>query len=114
MFQFHRLEQQEPALRRQIIGQMGAVARVRPDHRHVDRIERLQTPLAGDLEPPDRFDLVAEKLHADRLVPIGSENVDDASPNRELAGQLHGRGVEEIVLHEPFRQRTDGHRVADP
>ena len=92
---------------------MGPIGDAGPDNRHVDRVERLQAPLAGNLKPPDRFDLVAEELDAHRPVPVGSEDVDDAAADGKLAGQLHGRGVEKIVFHQPFGQLADGHGVAD-
>ena len=101
LLQFHRLQQQEPALRRQVVGQVGPVGRGRPDNRHVDRLQRLQTPLAGNLEPPDRFDLVAEELHAHRPIPVGRKDVEDPAADGELAGQLHGRRVEKTVFHQP-------------
>ncbi len=67
-------------------------------------VERLQAPLAGDLEPADRLDLVAEELDPHRLVPVGGEDVDDPAAHGELAGQLHGRRVVEAVLDQPLRQ----------
>ena len=56
-------------------------------------VQARQAPLAGDLESADRFDLVAEELDPDRVVPVGGEDVDDAAPPRELARQLDGRRV---------------------
>ena len=114
--QFARLDQQEPASRRQIVGQVALVrvgpacragprvvcrARTGParqagptwlrpacillrgtpaaQRRQVDRLQVRQAPLAGDLEPADRLDLVAEELDAHRVVPVGGEDVDDAA-----------------------------------
>ncbi len=100
-------------MRRQIIGQVRPIGCARPDDRHVDLFERLQTSLAGDLEPPNRLDLVAEELHAHRPIPVGREDVDNSAAKGKLAGQLHCRGVEQAVFHQPLGQPIDGHRAAD-
>ena len=119
-FQFARLDQQEPASRRKIVGQMshaplatGTGARgegqgVRGCRRCHLRLHcvhapttavtstvssRSQAPLALHLKRPDRFDFVAEQLDPHGLEPVGSKNVDDAAATGELAGQLYGGRV---------------------
>src|SRR6478752_1316677 len=42
--------------------------------------------LVGGVEPPHSFDLVAEKVEADRLALAGGKQVDDRATDRELAG----------------------------
>ena len=102
LFQLARLDQQKPTLRRQEVGQVGPVLEVRLKNRHVDRIERGQASLTGDLEAADRLDLIAEQLDADRVVPVGCEDVDDAPADRELAGQLDRRGLVEAAQQQPL------------
>ena len=114
-FQFSRLDQQEPASRRQVIRQVGQAAgsgeqgagsrscdsacsllpapRSCTDRRDINRLEPLQASLACHLELPDRLDLIAEQLDPHGVEPVGSKDVDDSAAMRELAGQFHGRRV---------------------
>ena len=74
-------------------------------------VQRLQAPLAGDLEPADRLDLVAEELDPHRLVPVGGEDVEDAAAAGELAGQFDRAGVVEAALDQPPQQGRPRRRV---
>ena len=53
------------------------------------RVHRLQGALVGDREGADLVDLVAEELHAQRVLLGGREHVHDASPDSELTALLH-------------------------
>ena len=92
---------------------MGTIERALAHDRHVDRLQRLQAPLAGNLEPPDRLDFVAEELDAHRPIPIGGEDIDDPAAERKLAGQLDRRSADQPVLDQPAGQLLDRHRPAD-
>ena len=109
-----RLDQQEPACRRQVVGEVLAIVVARVEHRDVDRVERRQAALRGDFEAADRFDLVAEQLDPHRIVPVGGEDIDDAAARRELARQLDGRRVLKPMLDQPAQQLLHVQRVAAP
>jgi hypothetical protein len=55
-------------------------------------------PLVGRVERPQRVDLVAEELDADRQIHRRREDIDDPAPSRELAaaGDLGDRRVAEM------------------
>jgi len=74
-FQLRRLEQQHPASRGQQAAEMFVLDRLRVEDRDVDRIERSQAALTSDFETADRLDFVAKQLHANRLEPIGREDI---------------------------------------
>ena len=59
---------------------------------------------------PDRLDLVAEELDADRVGRVGGEDVEDAAADAELAGHLDDLGPRHAALEQPGRQVFDGHR----
>ncbi len=89
-------------------------AAARVEHRDFHRLQLGQASLTGDLETRDRLHLVAKQLHADRVEPVGGENVEDPAPHRELARQLHGRRVVEPVLRQPTGQLGKLDLVAHP
>jgi len=102
-FEFLGLDEEEPTGSWHIARQVPA-ARHRPvDHAQVDRFPLPKAPLARHLEASDRLDVVTEELHADRVVPVGREEVDDSAPVREFARQFHRRDVLEAVFHQPPR-----------
>ncbi len=112
LFEFHRFDQQKPALRREIVGEMGAIVNSRREDRQFDFDKRAKASLAGNLEPPQRFDPVTEKLHPRRIVPIRREYVHDPAANGELAGQFHRRQILESVFHEPAGKILDAEFLA--
>ena len=81
--------------------------------RERDRVPAIERALGFDVEGPDRFDLVAEKLDADRVGRIRGEDVEDAAADAELAGYLDDLGPRHSALEQPCRQLFDGHGVAD-
>ena len=103
-FDVGRFDQGEPAFRRQIIGKVLAVVGAGRQRGHLDRIERVEAALAGDFEAADRFDRVAKKFDPHRLVPVGSEQVENAAAMRQFAGQLDGAGGVKSMLDQPGEQ----------
>ena len=66
-----------------LVGQEQLAARRRPE-----TLDRLEGALVGDREGPDLVDLVAEELHAERVLLGRREDVDDAAAHGELAALL--------------------------
>ena len=99
-----RLDQQKPALRRQMTGQMGLVANGRIEHRQVDTLQSCQAALAGHLETPQGVNLVAKELHTHRIEPVGGENIEQSAADGKLTGKFHGRGAVKFVFNEPASQ----------
>ena len=66
-----------------VLGQQQLAARWRPQ-----TVRLLDRALVGHRERADLLDLVAEELHAQRVLLRGREDVDDATPDRELAASL--------------------------
>ena len=67
-----------------VVGEQQLAARRRPQPLH-----RLEGALVGDGEAADLVDLVAEELHAQRVLLGRREDVDDAAAHGELAALLH-------------------------
>ena len=88
------------------------------DHRHggpvvveplADRNDQKLVGRAGGslcrrVEPPQRFDHVADKLDACRLEVAGREDVDDAAANRERPVLLNRVFASEPRIHEKVRE----------
>ena len=62
----------------------------------------MQRPLRERREGPERLDLVAEELHAQRVATGGREDVHEAASDGELPALLHS--VDALVAgeREPF------------
>ena len=78
-----------------------------------DRVPTVERALGFRVERPDRFDLVAEELDADRVGRIRRKDVEDAATDAELAGDIHDLGSGHAALQQPARQFLDRHRIAD-
>ena len=66
------------------VGEQQLAARRRPQPVLGD----LERALVGDLEPADLLDVVAQELHAQRVLLGGREDVEDAAAHGELAAPL--------------------------
>ena len=69
---------------------------------HRDALAGLAGSLRGDVEKPDGIDLVAEELQSNGMLHRQGKDVDNASPNRELADAVHhgnalDAGVREVA-----------------
>ena len=60
--------------------------------------------MGDDVERPQRFDLVAVEFDADRAIPIGREEVDDAAAASECARALDCIGGPPAARTEPVGQ----------
>jgi len=109
-----RLDEQQPARSRQVLGQVAAALLRAVDHADLHFRNLPQAPLGGNLEAADRVDLVAEQLDPHRVGPVARENVEESAAERDLAGQLDGRGGVEAVLPEPRRQLVRIEFIARP
>ena len=112
-FDLLRLDQQEPACRREVGGQIGSRC-CGSGSRTVISIASSDCRLRwlDDFEAAQRFDLVAEQLDPHRVVPIGGEDVDNAAARRELARQPDGGGVYKALVGHPAEQF--GHVSSSP
>ena len=73
---------------------------------------RLDAPLRGHVECPDRLHLIAEEFNAYWVQRIGREDVQDATPQRELTGQLDCRGALRTLLGQPMGELLHVERFA--
>ena len=112
-----RLEQGDPGPFGEEFGRVAEAGRVgflEPERGgQGDRVPAIERALGFDVERPDRLDLVAEELDADRVGRVGREDVEDAAADAELAGDLDDLGPRHAALEQPAGQFLDGHRVAD-
>ena len=92
------------------LGQVEAALRGRPDRRAFDRVQRA---LREGRERADALDLVAEELDAQRLAAGGRVDVDDPSPERELAALLHPVDALVACEGEVLGERVDPRLLAD-
>ena len=74
-----------------------------------DGVPAVERALGFGVEGPDRLDLVAEELDADRLGRVGGEDVEDAAAEAELAGDLDDLGPRHPPLEQPAGQLFDRH-----
>ncbi len=109
-----RLEQGDPGPLREKIdgmaeaGRIGVLEAERGGQR--DRVPAVERALGFDVERPDRLDLVAEELDADRVGRVGGKDVEDAAADAELAGDLDDLGPRHSAFEQPRRQVFDGRR----
>ena len=107
-----RLEQGDPGSLGKVIdgmaeaGQIGVFQAERGGQR--DRVPAIERALRFDVEGPDRLDLVAEKLDADRVGRVGGKDVEDTAAHAELAGHLDDLGPRHSAVQQPGRQVFDG------
>ena len=71
-------------------------------------VERFDRTLCRRVEPPDRFDRVADELDADRMRLAGREYVHDPAARTELAMLIDGILAREAGCRQPIAER---HRV---
>ena len=63
--------------------------------------------LVGGVEAADGFNLVAEKVEAERLLLAAREQIDNAAANGELAAIMHGVGADIAIALEHGGQPCD-------
>ncbi len=71
------------------------------ERREVDRLERRDAPLAGDVECAERLDLVAEELHPHGPIPVDREEVHDAAASGKCSRLLDRVGRVPAAGDEP-------------
>ena len=107
-FQVGQLDQANPRplgqrLDKQLTFQHLAGSR-RLNQAQFDGLTHLQLPLCLGVKGADRIDLVAEKLQANRIIRVGSKQIDDAAMAAEFPGQSHRGGRFQAPGNQPFEQ----------
>ena len=68
---------------------------------HVDGLDRGDAPLRDEVERPQPLDLVAAQFQPQRPIPVGREQVDDATAAGELPRRLDGIDGQPAARAEP-------------
>ena len=97
-------DEQEPGARRHEAREVCAIRRRGFQHRDRYRLQSFEASLRRDIEPSDRFDIIAKQFDANRVVRIGRKDVQNAATQRKFAGQLDRRRRMATALHQPARE----------
>ena len=81
---------------------------------HPHRLVRVHRPLRTQIECPNGFHLIAEKLDPDRMCAAKRAHVQDSAPHAELPHSAHQRHTLVADIHQMFSQRVRRHLFPDP
>ena len=113
LLDLHRLQQQEPTVRRQDSRPMAPGAAAGPTS-----VTSIRSSEPGSVAWKSRtggsIRSRRRKTRSDRIVPIRAKTSDDAAANGELAGQIDRRRMDQPVFGQPSGQLPDRHRARPP
>ena len=108
-----RLDEHEPRAGRQVRREVRRSEAVGSKSVIVVDVKRGQTPLRRHIKPPNRLDLIAKELNANRILSIRREDIQNAAAQRKLARQLDRRRRMPAALQQATAS-TPAHQLRPP